>query len=513
MKKSVFLCVLVSLAVFETAAKDLEPQEQFGLVDFVFGNSSKNTKPDEQRSRKETKRYQADNYQKEEHESINQPESYFPDQFSFSSDKVVEPHIPNEKKKENECIFKVDDNTEIDEELFHSFKNISHVSDFLKKIQINVECLSSGKMSNSDWNKLVQKKQKISSMTQQCIDSIMAYDKICAIEKVVMDYNSVSEISVNFLSDIGRTEINQVQNSLFLSEVDLLSNKLAHAFSTPVGNDLKNSIEKLHEEIDDFEIKKFYEKLLFEIKKIPNELVESNQKEKIDQVLQKIDQMQRGVSKNKYITLQDILKSYNDLKVVPFKLKKISSNDVKNLLLEMTEDLFFEKMLNSLKAMSEESYSPLSENDAEVVAALNIKKAICKMLGGKSYSGMKYNSNIKQFRATDSLEQKQSLLKDTISQFNKTVNLFKTAVKALKEEGRSLKNLNNIDSIHTIDEDVDKIFEKIAIYSGNLNNEVAINRTAESYSKEPTIATVDENIVDSAIDLSEVKIEENGELI
>ncbi len=515
MKKKVFLCVIVSLMFFKTIAKDFEPEEQLGLVDFVFGRSPKNTNPDDkQKFEKPVKnRYKIDYQQKKDPEPINQSESYSSAQFSDHSEQIIETSIPEGTKREHEYISKTNDKNEIDEALFNSFRNISHISDFLKKIQIDIECLSSGRMSNSNWNRLIQKKQKISSTTQQCIDSILAYDKICAIEKVVMDYNSISDISVNFLSDIDKTEINQMQSALFLLEVDSLSDKLAHAFGTPVGNDLKTSIEKLHEEINYYEIKEFYEKLLFEIKKIPNELVEFNQKEKIDQVLQKIDDMKRGVSENKYAILQDILKSYNELKLVPFKLKKISYDDVKSLLLEMMEDLFFAKMLNSLRAMNEEGYSYISENDDEVVAALNIKKSICKMLGGTSYSGTRYNSSIKRFRDTDSLRQKQNLLKDAISQFNKTVNLFKTAVKSLKEEGRYLKNLKDIDSIRTIDEDVDKIFEKIAIYSGDLNNEIAISRTAESYSKESTIATVDENIVDSAIDLSEVKTEEDGELI
>ena len=516
MKKKVFLCVIVSLVFFETIAKDFEPQEQLGIVDFVFGRSPKNTKPDnKQKYAKPTKDiYQVDYPQKNESEQVKLDESYSSDQFSAHSDQIVETSVPENERREGEYRSKTNDKNEIDEALFYSFKNISHISDFLKKIQVDIECLSRGKIkSNADWNRLIQKRQKISSTTQQCIYSTLAYDKICAIEKIVMDYNSISDISVYFLSDIDKTEINQMQNAFFLSEIDSLRDKLAHAFNTPVGNDLQKSIEKLHEEISDYEIKEFYEKLLFEIRKIPNELIEFNQKEKIDQVLQKIDDMKRGDSKNKYATLRDVLKSYNDLKTASFKLKKISYDDVKNLLLEMTEDLFFAKMLNSLSAMNEEGYSHISENDDEVVAALNIKKSICKMLGGSTYSGTRYNSSIKQFRTTDSLRQKQNLLKDTISQFNKTVNLFKIAVKSLKEEGHPLKKLKDIDSICTIDEDVDKIFEKIAIYSGDLNNEIAISRTAESYSKESTIATVDENIVDSAIDLSEVKIEEDGELI
>ena len=147
-----------------------------------------------------------------------------------------------------------------------------------------------------------------------------------------MDYNYISDISVHFLSDIDKQEINQIQNSLFLSEVDLLCSRLTHAFSTPVSNDLKKSVEKLHKEIDGCEIKKFYEKLLSEIKKIPDELVELNQRSKVDRVLERINQVTGGNFENKYVMLQDIVKSYNDLKLTPFKLKKILSNDVKNLL-------------------------------------------------------------------------------------------------------------------------------------------------------------------------------------
>jgi len=517
MKKKVFLCVIVSFVLFETIAKDFEPQEQLGVVDFLFGRSPKNAKPDDkQKYTNQTKdRYQVDYSQKNESKQIEQND--FPDQFSAHSDQIVETSVSGDEKREDEYKSKTNDKNEIDEALFNSFRNISHISDFLKKIQVDIECLSSGKIkSNADWNRLIQKKQKISTITQQCIDSILAYDKICAIEKIVMDYNSISDISVYFLSDIDKTEINQMQNAFFLTEVDSLSDKLAHAFNTPIGNDLQKSIEKLHEEVSNYEIKDFYEKLLLEIKKIPNELVESDQKEKIDQVLQKIDDMKKGASENKYSTLQDMLKSYNDLRTSSFKLKKISYDDVKNLLLEMTEDLFFAKMLNSLSAMNEEGYSHISENDAEVVAALNIKKSVCKMLGGSTYSGTRYNSSIERFRTTDSLRQKQSLLKDAISQFNKTVNLFKVAVKSLKEEGRSLKKLKDIDSICTIDENIDKIFEKIAIYSGNLDIEDGV-RTGETRPEKSLLATVDGDTLDSepSLDSVDTKTEEEsgGELI
>ena len=132
-------------------------------------------------------------------------------------------------------------------------------------------------------------------------------------------------------------------------------------------------------------------------------------------------------------------------------------------------------MLSSLKVMSEEQYSPMSENDAEAVAALNIRKSICKILGGTSYAGTKYSSSIKQFKSTSSLRQKQSLLKDIVIQFNKTVTLFKAAMNVLREEGRLPKKLTNADDICVINEDVDKIFEKIMVYGNDATDEASVN--------------------------------------
>ena len=142
---------------------------------------------------------------------------------------------------------------------------------------------------------------------------------------------------------------------------------------------------------------------------------------------------------------------------------------MKKLSIKAIEDIFFEKMLKILRIMDEEHYSITAENDAEALAARNIKKSMCKMLGGTSYSGKEYKSNIELFRTTNSLQEKQRLLKDSISQFNKTVDLFKAAISNLKAEGRRSK-LKNIDIVNTINEDIDKIFEKIALYN-NVENE------------------------------------------
>ena len=391
-------------------------------------------------------------------------------EISLLSDHVVESPVINEERLSSELPLKIEEENRIDEVFVNSFRGVTNLTDLLKNIQSNVESLTFGRMSNDDYNKLVQKKQKIFDAKKQYDSAILAYDKICAMEQILMDYNAVSEISVHFLSDIGKQEINRVQNTLFLTEIDSLGDGLTYIFKTPISRDLQNTIAKVHSEIKDSGLKAFSEKLLREIEKIPNELLEPEQYAKVERILKEIHHPVTGNFEEKCATLKRIVESYNDLKSIPFRLKKISSESVKKLSIRAIEDIFFEKMLNILRIMDEEHYSATAENDAEALAALNIKKALCKMLGGISYSGKEYKSNIELFRTTDSLQKKQSLLKDSIAQFNKAVDLFKIAVTALKSEGRHPK-LKNIDAISTINEDIDKIFEKIAIYNKNIEKE------------------------------------------
>ena len=490
MKKKVFLCMAVSLVVFESMAREastVDVQKRHSLMDFFRSGTKGQILKDGQESSYSENNYKNDSYGDRYGEvSVgNSRENVVPrrnssptefrsapvDQVSVLSDKIIEaPLITEQKLEEDQAPLEISEENKIDEVFVNSFRGVTNLNDLLKNIQSNVESLTFGRMSNDDYNKLIQKKQKISVSKDQYEKSTLAYDKICAMEKILMDYNSVSEISVHFLSDIAKQEINKVQESLFLSEVDALGDGLTYTFKTQISDNLKNSILNIHKEITNYEIKEFSHKLLREIEKIPNELLDPAQYAKVEKILKEIHSPISGNFESKCAALKHLVESYNDLKSIPFRLKKISSDSVKKLALRAVEDIFFEKMLNTLRTMDEEHYSATAENDCEALAALNIKKSLCKMLGGISYSGKEYKSNIESFRTTESLAEKQSLLKDSISQFNKAVDLFKIAVTALKSEGRHPK-LRNIDAISTINEDIDKIFEKIAIYDKNAKKE------------------------------------------
>jgi hypothetical protein len=484
MKKKLLLCVAVSFMIFDASAQG--QQNKSSLMDFFTGRAN----PRGEQENPEDKKDEGNAWvnKKRSSESIKSfpqkrrkvaKEDLIPsDQIPLLSDRVVESPMINEERLSSELPLKIEEENRIDEVFVNSFRGVTNLTDLLKNIQSNVESLTFGRMSNDDYNKLVQKKQKIFDAKKQYDSAILAYDKICAMEQILMDYNAVSEISVHFLSDIGKQEINRVQNTLFLTEIDSLGDGLTYIFKTPISRDLQNTIAKVHSEIKDSGLKAFSEKLLREIEKIPNELLEPEQYAKVERILKEIHHPVTGNFEEKCATLKRIVESYNDLKSIPFRLKKISSESVKKLSIRAVEDIFFEKMLNILRIMDEEHYSATAENDAEALAALNIKKALCKMLGGISYSGKEYKSNIELFRTTDSLQKKQSLLKDSIAQFNKAVDLFKIAVTALKSEGRHPK-LKNIDAISTINEDIDKIFEKIAIYNKSTEKENARNVVIE----------------------------------
>lgn len=490
MKKKVFLCIAVSLVVFESMAREtstIDVQKRHSLMDFFRGGTKGRISQDGQESSYNEDNYKINNYGDRSgdvaignsrenigprrNSSSTEFQSVPVDQVSVLSDKIVEaPLITEQKLEEDQAPLEISEENQIDEVFVNSFHGVTNLNDLLKNIQSNVESLTFGRMSNDDYNKLIQKKQKISVSKDQYEKSTLAYDKICAMEKILIDYNSVSEISVHFLSDIAKQEINKVQESLFLSEVDALGDGLTYTFKTQISDNLRNSILNVHKEITNYEIKEFSHKLLKEIEKIPNELLDPIQHAKVEKILEEIHSPISGNFETKCAALKHLVESYNDLKSIPFRLKKISSDSVKKLALRAVEDIFFEKMLKTLRTMDEEHYSATSENDCEVLAALNIKKALRKMLGGTSYSGKEYKSNIELFRTADSLAEKQSLLKDSISQFNKAVDLFKIAVDSLKSEGRRPK-LRNIDEINTINEDIDKIFEKIAIYDKNAKKE------------------------------------------
>ncbi len=476
MKKKLLLCVAVSFLTFDVTAQG--QQSKSSLMDFFTGGANHRGEQENPEDKKNEGNAWAN--KKRSSESIKSfsqkkgktvQEDFVPsDQIPLLSDQVIESPMINEERLTSELPLTIEEENRIDEVFVNSFRGVTNLTDLLKNIQSNVESLTFGRMSNDDYNKLVQKKQKIFDAKKQYDSAILAYDKICAMEQILMDYNAVSEISVHFLSDIDKQEINRVQNTLFLTEIDSLGDGLTYIFKTPISRDLQNTIAKVHSEIKDSGLKAFSEKLLREIEKIPNELLEPAQYAKVERILKEIHHPVTGNFEEKCATLKRIVESYNDLKSIPFRLKKISSESVKKLSIRAVEDIFFEKMLNILRIMDEEHYSATAENDAEALAALNIKKALCKMLGGISYSGKEYKSNIELFRTTDSLQKKQSLLKDSIAQFNKAVDLFKIAVTALKSEGRHPK-LKNIDAISTINEDIDKIFEKIAIYNKNTEKE------------------------------------------
>lgn len=476
MKKKLLLCVAVSFITFDVTAQG--QQNKSSLMDFFTGGANhrgEQVNPEDKKN--EGNAWAKKKRSSESVESFTQKkrkvvqEDLVPsDQIPLLSDRVIESPMINEERLSSEIPLKIEEESRIDEVFVNSFRGVTNLTDLLKNIQSNVESLTFGRMSNDDYNKLIQKKQKIFDAKKQYDSAVLAYDKICAMEQILMDYNAVSEISVHFLSDIGKQEINRVQNTLFLTEIDSLGDGLTYIFKTPISRDLQNTIAKVHSEIKDSGLKAFSEKLLREIEKIPNELLELEQYAKVERILKEIHHPVTGNFEEKCAALKRIVESYNDLKSIPFRLKKISSESVKKLSIRAVEDIFFEKMLNILRIMDEEHYSATAENDAEALAALNIKKALCKMLGGISYSGKEYKSNIELFRTTDSLQKKQSLLKDSIAQFNKAVDLFKIAVTALKSEGRHPK-LKNIDAISTINEDIDKIFEKITIYNKSTEKE------------------------------------------
>ena len=496
MKKKLFLCIVASFMIFDATAQS--QQNKSSLMDFFTGRVNDrgdridSSKENRDGGRSKTNLMKSSSTKKRK---IAREDPVPMGQVPLISDQVIESPVIDEEKLTSEPPLKIEEENRVDEVFVNSFRGVTNLTDLLKNIQSNVERLTFGRMSNDDYNKLIQRKQKIFEAKKQYDSAVLAYDKICAMEQILMDYNAVSEISVHFLSDIGKQEINRVQNTLFLTEIDALGDGLTYIFKTPISRDLQNSIAKVHSEIKDSGVKEFSEKLLREIEKIPNELLEPAQYAKVERILKEIHHPITGSFEERCSTLKRIVESYNDLKSIPFRLKKISSESVKKLSIRAIEDIFFEKMLNTLRIMDEERYSAMAENDAEALAALNIKKALCKMLGGISYSGKEYKSNIELFRTADSLQKKQDLLKDSISQFNKAVDLFKIAVTALKAEGRLLK-LKDIDAINTINEDIDKIFEKIAIYSNNMEKEKTGNVIIEKDeipSKDYGIKSLDSN--------------------
>ncbi len=492
MKKKVFLCFAVSLIVFESIAKKEQPikgqnekkiidirgdrrstnaKKNLGLMDFLKSGSEKQKGKDRRIYEERVTNPKSDiAYKNTSAETQTAPV----DQVSVISDNIVKsPSVTGRSRTKDLTSSEAMEN-KIDEVFVNSFPGVTNLTDLLKNIQSNVEKLTLGRMSNADYNKLIQKKRNISIAKDQYTNSALAYDKICAMEQILINYNSISEIFVYFLTDIHKHELNKVQEALFLSKIDSLEDVLTYTFKTPISNNLKNSIANIHEEIGGYEIKEFLNNLLKEVEKIPNELLDPEQYKIVEKILKDLHSEVSGDFKSKCATLKYLLDSYNNLKDVRFKLKKISSKSVKKLALKVIEDIFFEKMLKTLRTMDEEHYSAMSDNDSEALAALNIKKAMCKMLGGTSYSGKEYKSNIKLFRTVKSLAEKQGLLKDSISQFNKAVDLFKIAVDSLKSEGRRPK-LRNIDEMNTINEDIDKIFGKIAIYDKNAKKENSEN--------------------------------------
>lgn len=493
MKKKVFLCLAVSLIVFESIAKKEQPikeQNERKIIDIRGDRRSTNAKKnlglmDFLKSGSETQKgkdgiiyeVRVTNPKSDvAHKNTSAETQAAPvDQVSVISDNIMEsPSVTEQSRTKDLTSSEVSVENKIDEVFVNSFPGVTNLTDLLRNIQSNVEKLTLGRMSNADYNKLIQRKRNISIAKDQYTNSALAYDKICAMEQILINYNSISEIFVYFLTDIHKHELNKVQEALFLSKVDSLEDVLTYTFKTPISNNLKNSIANIHEEIGEYEIKEFLNNLLKEVEKIPNELLDPDQYKIVEKILKDLHSEVTGDFKSKCATLKYLLDSYNNLKDVRFKLKKISSESVKKLALKVIEDIFFEKMLKTLRTMDEEHYSATSENDSEALAALNIKKAMCKMLGGTSYSGKEYKSNIELFRTAESLAEKQVLLKDSISQFNKSVDLFKIAVDSLKSEGRRPK-LRNIDEINTINEDIDKIFEKIAIYDKNSKKENSEN--------------------------------------
>lgn len=462
MKKKVFLCVCVSLMLFAASAK------QSTLIDFFTSGGKEINTNFQKRSAKEAPKQNRSSPKKRKQVFEGNVEV-----LPMVSDKMDDSLVIEEQRIDPiQLPLKIDEENRIDEVFVNSFRGVTSISDLLKNIESNVESLAFGRMSNDDYNKLLQKKKEIVQYKQQYDKSVLAYDKICAMEKIFMNYNAVSEISVHFLSDISDEDIGQVQEALFDTEAGVMGDGLTYIFKTPISKKLKKLIESIHEKLNGYDLNKFTQKLLKELDKIPRELLDSEQYEKLNAITKELHDPIAGDFKTKCSILHKFVESYDELKSIPFRLKKISSDSIKNLALKAIEDMFFEKMLNVLRIMDGAGLSSKSENDAVVIAALNIKKSICDLLGGVLYSGKEYKSNIERFRTTDSIYEKRELLKKSISKFNKTVDRFKIAVASLKEEGNQLV-IKDFDAVSCINEDIDRIFEKITIYEKNTKKEMA----------------------------------------
>ena len=289
MKKKLFLCIVASFMVFDATAQS--QQNKSSLMDFFTGRVNDrgdridSSKENRDGGRSKTNLMKSSSTKKRK---IAREDPVPMGQVPLISDQVIESPVIDEEKLTSEPPLKIEEENRVDEVFVNSFRGVTNLTDLLKNIQSNVERLTFGRMSNDDYNKLIQRKQKIFEAKKQYDSAVLAYDKICAMEQILMDYNAVSEISVHFLSDIGKQEINRVQNTLLLTEIDALGDGLTYIFKTPISRDLQNSIAKVHSEIKDSGVKEFSEKLLREIEKIPNELLEPAQYAKVERILKEI---------------------------------------------------------------------------------------------------------------------------------------------------------------------------------------------------------------------------------
>lgn len=454
MKKNLIYCIALSFILWETAGENVK----FSLFDFFKGYSSSQVHPDEEKKPSSA----GDENIQDEPVGISERVSVEPE-----SNLAIE-QKPEENLSE-EIVETPKREPKINELPISSFNGITSVRELLKDIQMNLDSLTLGRMSNEDYEKVLQRRESINSAARSFVESSLAYDKIKFFEKILMEYNAVCEVCVYFLPNMDVSEIHKIQGMLISSELCTLKEELTYTFKTDIDEKLKTEILKFQETVKDGNLTDLLTKIRQNVLKIPRELLDIEQKSKVERLLQEVDLPISGNFRDKCNTLREILQSYNEVRTEPLKLRKINQNEIKGFVSKIIDDVFFENMINTLHIMEEENYSDTAEDDEEVLASRNIKKALFFLLGGISSGGEEQPGSLEQFRNSKSLKDKQNLLKESIAKFNKAVRLFKEAYLVLKQKGVTHK-IKNLDEILPIDEDIDRIFKKISIYE-NLNED------------------------------------------
>ncbi len=391
--------------------------------------------------------------------------------------------------------------------LIGSSTEIFSVDDLLKIINNNVEKLSQGRLSNRDNKKLQEQKNIVETLLLDFNTKLNSvYNKICILEKILISYNLICETSAYFLEDIDKSMIEQVQNTLFYMDIEAAKNELTLVFSTEVSAELKECIIKWTDKANKDAITNFCNWISTQLKKIPSDLLEDSQSEQIKNVLNSISQTISGNFKEKCYILKNIVDSYNAIKTIPFRLKKIDNQEITDLILNMIEHEFFDKILENLHVMSEANFSETAELDEEVLVARNIKKTTQLLSEDTTKNNQK--SSLIIFKKSDSLFEKSNALKTIINQFNKTANLYNKLME--------IKGINK--NIDLIQEDIDRLMEKIKTHKSILpvevnnqndsqSHEINTSQNTELSGAEQEISNKENYIDNSNNDLSDIKNE------